>query len=107
MSGPYRSISSELESLARWQATITYRSKVGPATAAHDLVELKDLDSIIEKGPHWDTVEKIEVVKVNHSTSPLRTLEAAELLTSMPHKLVPALLKLLYSADSSSISVTG
>ena len=62
---------------ARWQATVFYRTEGGTVDVVHELDELADLHDFVEAGPHWDTVERIEVVRVNHTDATL-TVERAE-----------------------------
>lgn len=45
----------------RWIAVATYNSEVGPVDVTHDIEELEDLQSIIEAGPDWNSLMKIEV----------------------------------------------
>ena len=64
----------------RWKASIHYRT-AGTADVVRAIVsEIADLHEIIELGPHWDTIEKIEIVRINHSTSATLTVEQAEAL---------------------------
>ena len=49
-----------LSSLARWEATVTYRHDFGSVEVPMLLRELSDLHDRIECGPHWDTVVRIE-----------------------------------------------
>ncbi len=61
----------------RWKATVIYRSDAGSVDVEHHIHELTDLDVFVEAGPHWDTIEKIEIVRVNHSDSASLTIEQA------------------------------
>lgn len=45
-----------------------------------ELSELSELHDFVERGPHWDTIEKIEVFRVNHVSSANLTVEQAERL---------------------------
>lgn len=66
--------------LIRWHAVAYYRTANGQLDVHHDLEELAELHDRIERGPHWDTVERIEVFRVNHNTAADLTVEqAAEL----------------------------
>jgi hypothetical protein len=67
--------------LIRWQAVIYYRTANGTVDVTHDLSEIADLHDLVEHGPHWDTVVKIEVVRINHSDSETLTVEQSETLT--------------------------
>jgi hypothetical protein len=63
--------------MKRWRATVYYRTDSGVLDIEHGLEELADLHLAVENGPHWDTVEKIEIVRINHVTDPDLTVEAA------------------------------
>lgn len=63
---------------ARWRAVVHYRSDNGTVDVEHFLAELEDLQLIVERGPHWDTVERIEIFRVNHNTSQSLTVEEAK-----------------------------
>jgi len=65
---------------ARWRAVIWYRATCGLVDVEYWLAELTDLHDRIESGPHFDTVEKIDVVRVNHIDNPGLTIEQAEQL---------------------------
>jgi hypothetical protein len=67
-----------LSSRARWHAAITYRTDAGPLDVPMLLREIWDLHDPVEQGPHWDTIEKIEILCVNHIDSPTLTKEQAE-----------------------------
>jgi len=62
----------------RWHAIVAYRSDFGTVDVGHDLREIADIHQIIERGPHWDTIQKIEIFRVNHCTSDALTVEQAE-----------------------------
>jgi hypothetical protein len=64
----------------RWQATIYYRTDHGVADVIHEIEEIVDLHNLVERGPHWDTIEKIEVVRINHVTNAALTVEKARTL---------------------------
>lgn len=64
----------------RWKATVFYRADAGSVDVVHDLEELSDLHDRVEHGPHWDTIERIEIVRVNHSDGADLTVEAAQKL---------------------------
>ena len=61
----------------RWKATVHYRMNAGIVDVVHDLEEIEDLHELVEGGPHWDTIDRIEIVRVNHLTAPGLTVEAA------------------------------
>lgn len=58
----------------RWHATITYRSDDGPLDVDYAFEELEDLHDIVERGPDWNTIERVEVTLARKS-SPALTLE--------------------------------
>lgn len=62
----------------RWQATVYYRTANGTVDIVHELSEIVDLHDLVESGPHWDTIEKIEVIRINHISSETLTVEQAE-----------------------------
>ena len=64
----------------RWQVTVQYRADHATVDVTHDLEEISDLHPLIERGPHWDTIVKIEIVRVNHVTGADLTVERAEKL---------------------------
>ena len=63
----------------RWVASVTYRTDTGPLIVPYDLVEIEDLHDIVERGPHWDTIHRIEIVRRPGGGRPL-TLEEAKTL---------------------------
>jgi hypothetical protein len=50
----------------RWRAAVQYRFDAGSRCVTHDLEEIFELHDLIDKGPYWDTVQKIEILRVNH-----------------------------------------
>lgn len=68
------------EIILRWRATIHYRTDIGIVDTEHDIEELEDLQEIVERGPHWDTVAMIKIERINHSTSVDLTVEQSEKL---------------------------
>jgi len=64
--------------MSRWHATIYYRTEVGiPLNVEHDIEELEELQDIVERGPDWNTIIKIEVW-LTIKTHPDMTLEKAQ-----------------------------
>lgn len=49
--------------MIRWTATIEYATEAGPVDVTHDLEEIADLHDLVERGPHWDTIERIVIVR--------------------------------------------
>ncbi len=64
---------------ARWIATVYYRSEIGIIDVRHDLLELEELHDLVERGPHWDTIDHVEIVRAD-STERALTIEEAEAL---------------------------
>jgi hypothetical protein len=63
----------------RWQATVIYRTDEGRSSVLRDMGELSELHGIIEGGPHWDTIVKIEIVRINGTSKTLTVEEAGKL----------------------------
>jgi hypothetical protein len=71
---------SDDDRLIRWHAVVHYRTENGVLDDEHDLEQLGELHDLVELGPHWDTIERIEVLRVNQCTATDLTVEqAAEL----------------------------
>jgi hypothetical protein len=64
---------------SRWHATIYYRSDTGGVDVEHDIEELEDLHDIVERGPDWNTIDKI-VVMLARKCGERMTLEQADAL---------------------------
>jgi hypothetical protein len=45
----------------RWVATIYYRSDKGMIDVEYVFEELEELQGLVERGPDWNTIDKIEV----------------------------------------------
>lgn len=60
---------------ARWKATIYYRSNTtGIVDVEHGIEELEELHDIVERGPDWNTIDRIEIV-LDRKTSDGMTIE--------------------------------
>jgi hypothetical protein len=46
----------------RWHATVYYRTDQGMVEVEHDCEELEELHDLIERGPNWNTIDRIVVV---------------------------------------------
>lgn len=66
--------------MKRWLATVWYRTDNGSVDVRYELEELKDLHDIIERGPHFDTVESIRILRINHVTGATLTIEQSKAL---------------------------
>jgi hypothetical protein len=64
----------------RWAATIHYRADAGLIDVTHDLDEIEDLHELVERGPHWDTIERIVIVRAVSGEPLTLTVEEAERL---------------------------
>ena len=62
----------------RWTATIYYRGDDNVVDVTHDLSELYELHDLVELGPHWDTIIRIVINRVEHIDDENLTLEQAE-----------------------------
>ena len=61
----------------RWRAVVIYRTDAGPLDVEHFLEELHELHDRVEGGPHWDTIQRIEVQRINHCEDVHLTVERA------------------------------
>ena len=61
----------------RWRSIVCYRSDNGIIDLEYYLDELEDLHDIVELGPHWDTIVKIEIFRVFHVQDETMTIESA------------------------------
>ena len=63
---------------ARWKVCIRYRTSTGLNNEFKAYVEdIADVHEIVERGPHFDCVEGIDIIRVNHSESATLTVEEA------------------------------
>lgn len=46
---------------SRWLAIIKYRKGDGILPVPFDIEELSELEEIVERGPDWNTIDKIEI----------------------------------------------
>lgn len=65
--------------MTRWAATINYRTDAGLVDVQYDLREIEDLHDVVERGPHWDTIESIVIVRAGRQLHGL-TVEKARTL---------------------------
>jgi hypothetical protein len=61
--------------IPRWSVTVQFRTDDGPVEAHYAIEELSELHNLIELGPDWNTIEKIEVTLAR--TTGRLTLEQA------------------------------
>jgi hypothetical protein len=65
--------------VARWIATVHYRMDAGLVDVSHDLLELDELHDIVERGPHWDAIDHIDIVRADGAEQALTVEQAARL----------------------------
>lgn len=65
----------------QWVVTIWYRTDGGIVDVVHDVEELCEVAELVERGPHWDTIDKIEITKLRDRNREL-TVEASERLAA-------------------------
>jgi hypothetical protein len=65
--------------VARWTATIHYRTEAGLVDVTHDLIELDELQDVVERGPHWDAIAFINIVRSDGADQKLTVEQAAKL----------------------------
>lgn len=70
---------NDFQELPRWQAVLVYRTNNGPIDVIHLFDEIEDLDGIIERGPHWDTLIRCTITRHHLVDGPITIEEAAEL----------------------------
>ena len=63
------------EVLPRWTLTISYRHEIGTSSRTTPIDELSEIDGIVERGPHWDTIVGITINRVGGD--PTLTVEEA------------------------------
>lgn len=64
---------------ARWIATVHYRTENGLVDVQHDMLEIDELQDLVERGPHWDTIERIDIVRADGADRALTIEEAGRL----------------------------
>ena len=64
--------------LMRWNVTVWYRTDNGSIDVMHAIEELENLHDLIERGPDWNAVERIEI-KLARKSEPKLTLEASRM----------------------------
>lgn len=74
-------MSRSITDTPRWHADVHYRTDTGATVVEHDVEELGDLELLIELGPMWDTIIKIEITHQRPTIDqPGITVEEAERL---------------------------
>ncbi|AOR77190.1 hypothetical protein [Novosphingobium resinovorum] len=67
---------TDIETLHRWTAHITYRRDAGDETRQHSFEEIEQLHDIVERGPNFYAIKSIVIVP-NGRCEPM-TIEQAE-----------------------------
>jgi hypothetical protein len=64
---------------ARWRVVIYYRSAAGLIDVEHGVEELSEIEALVECGPDWNSINRIEVTldRVSHAAL---TVEQAGML---------------------------
>lgn len=65
------------EDIKHWLATVYYRSAAGTTEVLHVLEEIEDLHDVVERGPSFYAIEKIEIVPHPDTDRMATTLEKA------------------------------
>lgn len=60
----------------RWHVVMWYRTDSGLLDVHHDIEELVEIDSLVERGPHWDALDYVEITR-NLADSAKITVEQA------------------------------
>lgn len=69
--------------MKRWIATVTYRNDtIGSLDVDYAIDELSEIELIVEQGPDWNAIEKIEIqlASLVSKISTSRTLDIADLV---------------------------
>ena len=62
----------------RWNAIIWYWTERGSTGVEHDIEELEELQALVERGPDWRAIDRIEI-RYQRSPDRLTVEEAAKL----------------------------
>ncbi len=60
--------------MIRWAATVWYRTDAGLIDVEHEFEELSDLHNLIERGPNFYAIDRIEI-RHRNNPSPTLTIE--------------------------------
>jgi hypothetical protein len=63
----------------RWKLNLYYRTEKGTLKVERWINEFAEMVDLVEFGPHWDTIEKIEVFRINPINVDL-TVERADVM---------------------------
>ena len=59
----------------RWTATVYYRLDAGLLDVMFEIEELEELHMLVERGPHWDTIDRIEIRLNRPAENPNMTVQ--------------------------------
>lgn len=62
----------------RWKAVAVYRTENGPVDVEWFFEEIADLDGLIERGPHWDSLVSCTITLNRPAEDASMTVERAE-----------------------------
>ena len=65
--------------MMRWIATIFYRSENGIVDVCHEIEEICDLHDLVERGPDWNAIDRIEIRLQRRTQPETDTIEKAAL----------------------------
>lgn len=63
----------------RWLATCWYRSKAGLVDVEHNIEELDEIHDLVERGPDWRALDRIEIRLATNPTPELTLEESVTL----------------------------
>lgn len=66
--------------ILRWHVSVHYLTMHGINVVEHDIEEISDLETLIERGPDWNTIEKIEISLARKMFGQTITIEEARTL---------------------------
>lgn len=63
----------------RWVATCFYRTENGLIDVDHAIEELEEIHDLVEGGPDWHTLDRIEI-RLRKNDTPELTIEQSEVM---------------------------
>lgn len=63
--------------MKRWKAVVYYRTDAGIVDVTHEIEELDELHYLVERGPHWDTIDHIRIDLARPAEAARMTVEQA------------------------------
>jgi hypothetical protein len=71
-----KNLSNRCRKTPRWTAVAYYHTDAGMLDVTHDVMELEELGELIEAGPDWHALDRIEI-RLNREGRPVLTVEQA------------------------------